>query len=218
MDEDDVFMHIVHFLDWHSFPCLVCGTCHRYRDSFGSVLCRVYFPMVRRPSPSLLSAACLIMQECAVLKDKQDRLLYLLNADVRLFARRVDKFGRKRDDEFWLYRVHVVDFGSGMYRYSRGARVVGDRSVRGVYLDRIFAWTDDDTDEHHEDNDDRFDDDGAKHRLVRLSSQFSRASDQCRLATARPVFGFHDDEHIMARSMSSVVINSYFLPVRLHST
>lgn len=197
---DDAWMLVATFLDWASLACLVCGTSRELRDSLAPRLCRALFAKLK-PSASILGAACLIM---TTRPSKRDELLRLLAADTRLYARRVDEDGNKMDDQLCLYKVRLVDYATGMYRYSRGARVVGQRSLDMVCLDRIFVVA-----PHvlagFQDVDD-FDDDGARVQMLRMQDRFDEA-DRALLGALRPVFGFLDGGHVIARSSQCVVVN-----------
>lgn len=198
----DVWVLIAEQLDWPDVARLVCGTSRALRDVLVDSLARRHFPGVTA-SAATFGAACQIMQ---VHHTKREPLLRLLGADVRVFARRRDQHGNKIDDEFRLYSVRIVDFAYGMYRYSKGAHVVGEICMSDVYMDRVFVVAPHvlpDWDETR----DNFDDDGARMRMVRMRPFFTDGSQAALLGDLRPVFGFLDEGNVIARSCQCVVIN-----------
>lgn len=208
MDEvsADLWVLIAEQLDWPDVARLACGTSRLLRDILVDSLAARHLPDVT-PSAAAFGAACQIMQAHHT---KREPLLRLLNADVRVYARRRDHHGNKVDDEFRLFSVRIVDFAYGMYRYSKGARVVGDICMSNVCLDRVFVVAPHvlpDWDETR----DNFDDDGARTRMVRMRSFFTDEGQAALLGDLRPVFGFLDEGNVIARSSQCVVINPRLL-------
>lgn len=198
---EDAWALIATHLDWESVAQFACGTSRLLRESLAMRVCRDRFPTLKTASPTLLTAACLIM---TTHESKRREMLRLLEYDTRMYARRVDERGRKIDGELRLYKVHVVDFARGMYRYSRGARVVGERTMHSICLERVFVVAPDVAPDY--DDADRFDDDNARLRMLRLRGSFSEP-DRALLDDLRPVFGFIDGGDVIARSAQCVVVN-----------
>ena len=199
---EDAWVLVAGHLDSRAVARFACVTSRSLRESIATRLCRERFPTLKGASPTLLTVACLITQTH---DGKRQDLLRLLGYDTRMYARATDERGNKIDGEMRLYKVNVVDFDSGMYRYSNGARVVGERTMHSVCLHRIFVVARDVAPEY--DDADCFDDDGARHCMLRQRGRFSDASDRALLDDLRPVFGFIDNGKVIARSAQCVVVN-----------
>ncbi len=198
---EDVWLLITDYLDWESTACLICGTCTFLRETLAVKLCVKFFPETRTSTPDAFAANCRIMK---LDETKRRSLSNLLNADVRMYARRINERGNKVDNELCLYKVRIVDYDAGRYRYSMGARVVGQHRLDCVHLDRIFAVAPDLLADSCDE--DTFDDNFAQSRMLRVRDMFVER-DRSILDDLRPVFGFMDAGNVLARSCQSVVVN-----------
>ena len=122
-----------------------------------------------------------------------------------MYARQVDGNGMKLDNALKLYRIRVVDFAFGMYRYNKGVSVVGEKSIHNVNLDRIFVIAP----EILHENCNRFDDDGARIRMMRYREMFADHAERTLLSDLCPLFGFIDAGNVLARSSQCVVFNPH---------
>jgi hypothetical protein len=169
------------------------------------------------------SAACRIDANIAP-ACKRNALFALLREDVRMYARRRDPVTGTKMDELRLYKIVVVDFNGGAYRYS-SARVVGEYredGEDGVWLDRLFAVRSPGvaavgdikcaTTATGE-----FDEDRAWCRLWNHVKDFTDPADVLLIPNLFPLFGFFDRGNVFARSAQCVAVNPMFYDDRTAS-
>ncbi len=197
---DDLWCIICQHLTDIDLLRIASSSC-RYRSTIFLRAGQARFPWLTA-TKSTVSAACQIRHRVPH-KTQRNMLLPLLNADVRMFARRLDENKTKVDGEFAFYSIRVLNYRTGAYRYS-DARVTGEQTLEDLRLDRVFVVAD--NVKIHDDDDD-FDDDGATHRLSRLRHHFTKEEDRLLVPSMRAVFGFKDAGNVIARSAQCVTIN-----------
>lgn len=130
---------------------------------------------------------------------------------IYVYARDKDEKGQKIDDRFKLYRVELVDYNAGAYRYSYvSAR--GEYKNENVNPQRLFFRTSKRTVQKSYFKDSlpfpKFVEEGALSSLLSNKSKFSE-SDQKIIEFLAPLFGFMDSGNVIARSAQRIVINPF---------
>lgn len=145
-------------------------------------------------------------------------LIHLLRRKVYVYARPLDRDGKKIDGKLRLYQTTVVSCVTAPYRYHPGVTVWGDYKASRVDLKRFFVSYDVKTRSLYNNwrkceqnkTKDYFDDACTIETLEYYKDHFD-GSDVQILEHLVPLFGFIDSGMCIARSAQSVALNPFVL-------
>lgn len=130
-----------------------------------------------------------------------------------VYARDKDGKGQKIDDKFKLYRVEVIDYVSGAYRYS-SVNAKGEYKNDSINPQRLFFRTTKEMVEKSLFKESlafpKFEEEGAVSSLLSRKEKFSK-SDQGIIPFLAPLFGFFDSGNVLARSAQNITMNPFLL-------
>jgi hypothetical protein len=148
-------------------------------------------------------------------KNKEETLALLRECRDRIFvyARTRESFLQTdgaicSQDEmrFQWYNVVIDDYRPGSYRYSF-VKVSGEYTSEDLQPSRVFVCVGDPRGARPDCARDNFDDDLAFAKLLNRRRLFSSSKDRLLVTLMRPLFGFLDDGHTIARSAQNICVN-----------
>lgn len=148
-------------------------------------------------------------------KTKDETLALLRECRDRIFvyARTRESFLQtdgttctQEEVRFQWYNVVVDDYRSGSYRYSF-VKVSGEYTSEDLQPSRVFVCVGDPRGARPHCASDNFDDDLAFEKMLNRQHLFPNSKDRLLIPLMRPLFGFLDDGHTIARSAQNICVN-----------
>lgn len=202
----EVILLVSQHCDVSSLIC-ICIAADWKIDHLNEIVCRGCAEKKKR----IVQISKLILEQ----KFVKFNLFALLQYDTYMYARRRDADGNKVDGQLRLYKVDVTDYHAAPYRYSEGAKVIGEYQAVDVSVGRIFASLSKSEMQEYtdwiKDSSCLFDDDGAR---CAMESHVGGNSPK----NLVPVFGFIDSGRVFARSAQQLAVNPFLLVVRRNAS